>query len=60
MKKDYHKGVKLQVYIPEELHKELTEMVNEINSYAVKTSKTEIVTESLYQYVRSWYIQNHF
>lgn len=46
--KDYHKGVKLQLYIPEELNEILK---TESKNY--NTSKTKIVTDALYSYIGS-------
>ena len=46
IKKDYHKGVRLQVYIPDELDERLTKYTN---MYA--TTKTSIVTDALYSYI---------
>ena len=46
MAKDYHKGVKLQCYIPEELNEILK---TESDRYDL--SKTKIVTDALYSYI---------
>lgn len=46
MSKDYHKGVKLQVYISEELNEILKD-----TSKKYSMSKTKIVTDSLYSYI---------
>ena len=46
IKKDYHKGVRLQVYIPDELDARLTKYTN-----LYKTTKTSIVTDALYSYI---------
>ena len=46
MKKDYHKGVRIQVYIPEELDELLKD-----NSKKYGMSKTKIVTDALYSYI---------
>ena len=46
IKKDYHKGVRLQVYIPDELDARLTKYTN-----LYKTTKTSIVTDALYSFI---------
>ena len=46
MPKDYHKGFKLQVYIPEELAELL-----EINAKAYECSKKQIVVDALYSFI---------
>ena len=46
MKKDYHKGYRLQVYIPEEL----AELLN-LTSQMYACSKKEIVVDALYSFI---------
>ena len=46
MSKDYHKGVRLQVYIPDELHEILLDQSNKYNM-----SKTKIVIDALYSFI---------
>ena len=45
MKKDYHKGVKLQVYIPEELNDLLNETMEMLKSQHPNLSKTEFIRD---------------
>ena len=57
MPKDYHKGVKLQVYIPEELNDKIDHYIlieNEINDdhNCPHTSKSDFVRKAL-----NWYIK---
>lgn len=46
MAKDYHKGVRVQVYIPEDLNEKLN-----VESKRYEMSKTKIVTDALYSYI---------
>lgn len=46
MGKDYHKGVRVQVYIPEDLNEKLN-----VESKRYEMSKTKIVTDALYSYI---------
>ena len=46
MPKDYHKGFKLQVYIPEELADLL-----DLNAKAYECSKKQIVVDALYSFI---------
>ena len=46
MAKDYHKGVKLQCYIPEELNNLINDNVKKFNM-----TKTEIVQLALYSFI---------
>ena len=46
MKKDYHKGVKLQCYIPEELADLL-----DLHAKAYDCSKKQIVVDALYSFI---------
>ena len=46
MPKDYHKGFKLQVYIPEELAELL-----ELNAKAYQCTKKQIVVDALYSFI---------
>lgn len=53
MKKDYHKGVKLQLYIPEELSQELdryNQGYNNLNPHD-KISKSDIVRTAIKQFL---------
>lgn len=45
-KKDYHKGKKLQIYLPEEVDQLLTE-----NSKRFEVTKTKIVIDALYSFI---------
>ena len=46
IKKDYHKGIKLQCYIPEDLDEKLK---TECKKYNV--TRTKIVTDALYSFI---------
>lgn len=46
MPKDYHKGFKLQVYIPEELAEHI-----KLCSYLYDTTRTKIVVDALNSYL---------
>lgn len=58
MKKDYHKGVKLQLYIPEELNEKINNTIErcnlsrEIFNCNEKYTKTDLVKESLERYIQ--------
>lgn len=58
MKKDYHKGVRLQVYIPEELNEKINNTIErsnlsrEIFNCNEKYTKTDLVKESLEHYIQ--------
>ncbi len=58
MPKDYHKGFKLQVYIPEELNKQINDAIDYVNKDRAKYSKnpdiytrTKLVNESIRHYL---------
>lgn len=58
MKKDYHKGVKLQCYISEELNEQINNAINYVNKDRAKYSKnpdiytrTKLVNESIRHYL---------
>ena len=59
MKKDYHKGVRLQVYIPEELNYDIDCLIKKVNedrnltNCNDKYTKTDLVKESIYHYMRT-------
>lgn len=46
MPKDYHKGKKIQCYIPEELAAALDD-----NAKKYDISKTQVITDALYSYI---------
>lgn len=58
MPKDYHKGFKLQVYIPEELNKQMNDAIDYVNKDRAIYSKnpdiytrTKLVNESIRHYL---------
>ncbi len=58
MSKDYHKGVKLQVYIPEELNNKINDAIEYVNIDRKKYSKnpdiynkTKLVREAINHYI---------
>ena len=58
MAKDYHKGYRLQIYIPEELNEEINDAIDCINKDRAiysdnpnKYTRTKLVTESIKYYL---------
>ncbi len=58
MPKDYHKGFKLQVYIPEELNNKINEAIDHVNKdiaiYSKNSdiyTKTKLVKEAIEHYI---------
>lgn len=58
MAKDYHKGVKLQCYIPEELNEQINDAIDYVNKDRAKYSRnpdiytrTKLVNESIKYYL---------
>lgn len=58
MPKDYHKGIKLQVYIPEELDNKINDAIEYVNMDRKKYSrnpdiynKTKLVKEAIDHYI---------
>ena len=53
MKKDYHKGVKLQLYIPEELSQELDNFIKDYNDKLphFQITKSDLVRISLTKFL---------
>ncbi len=58
MKKDYHKGVKLQLYIPEELSQELDKCIQAHNKIhqGNELSKSDLVRFAIKSYLNKHFI----
>ena len=58
MKKDYHKGVKLQLYIPEELSQELDKCIQSHNKihHDNELSKSDLVRFAIKSYLNKHFL----
>ena len=58
IKKDYHKGVKLQCYVSEELNDKINDTIERVNKdraiysrHPIKYTRTKLINESIEHYL---------